>query len=240
VSGARADNAAQAHVRGSFVARMDCDDISLPERFAAQLRAMQRDHLDICGSQGRFCGGRDEPVWFPERHEAIVHELVFRAAMMHSSEFVRAEVRRAAPLDETTFADDYEWQTRMILKHRFGNASEELVHYRIHPDQWSRRPRTDADWTRARFRYFFALFPDARLDDFQALHHVIRKTPIGSEAMLDRAGQWLARLSSPPCTQLRRRMAERWAASCEGAAIPQAKMAAIRDRYGEQIAAAVS
>jgi hypothetical protein len=77
VSGAPADNAAQAHVRGSFVARMDCDDISLPERFAAQLRAMQRDHLDICGSQRRFCGGRDEPVWFPERHEAIVHELVF-------------------------------------------------------------------------------------------------------------------------------------------------------------------
>jgi hypothetical protein len=79
--------------------------------------------------------------------------------------------RSGAPLDETTFADDYEWQ---------------------------------------------------------------------SEVMLDPAGQWLARLSSPPCARLRRRMAERWAASCEGAAIPQAKMAAIRDRYGEQIAAAVS
>ena len=43
-------NTGMSEARGQFIARMDGDDVCLPERFALQLSAMQNLNLDICGS----------------------------------------------------------------------------------------------------------------------------------------------------------------------------------------------
>src|SRR5664280_1259769 len=46
-----AANAGIALARGHFIARMDSDDIALPERLATQLAWMDRTGVEVCGSQ---------------------------------------------------------------------------------------------------------------------------------------------------------------------------------------------
>ena len=230
LSGARADNAATRLARGAFIARMDQDDVAAPERLAVQLALMEAQGLDVCGSQAVYFGDRDDPIWFPEGHDAILSELVFRPAMVHAAQTTRADARRAAPLDETTVAEDYEWQTRMAGRLGFGNARETLVRYRRHPAQGSQVRRTAMlrDWSRFRFRYFFERFPEARLQDFRAVNLVAARGAIGSADALARAGAWLARLAEPPDPRLKARMARRWASACEQASVAPDAVAAIR------------
>ncbi len=224
LSGARADNAAQRLARGKFIARMDQDDVAETQRLAVQLALMEAEGLDVCGSQAICCGDRDDPLWFPQAHDAVLAELIFRPAMVHASQTTRAAVRRAAPLDATVVAEDYEWQTRMAARVRFGNAAETLVRYRIHAAQGSqvRRAAMLADWSRFRFRYFFERFPEARLEDFRAVNMVATRSPIGSAETLARAGVWLARLAGLPDERLKARMSRRWADACERATAPDA------------------
>jgi glycosyltransferase involved in cell wall biosynthesis len=224
LSGARADNAAQSLARGEFIARMDQDDVAEPQRLAVQLPLMEAERLDVCGSQAICCGDRDDPLWFPEHHDAVLAELIFRPAMVHASQTMRAAVRRAAPLDETVVAEDYEWQTRMAGRLRFGNAAQTLVRYRIHAAQGSqvRRAAMLADWSRFRFRYFFERFPEARLEDFRAVNLVATRSPIGSAETLERAGAWLARLAALPDKRLKARMGRRWADACERSRVAEA------------------
>ncbi len=232
-SGARADNVGQQEARGAFIARMDQDDVAEPERLAVQLALMEADGLDVCGSQAVYCGDRDAAIWFPETHAAIQRELVFRPAMVHASQTTRAALRRAMPLDETTPAEDYEWQTRVVWQARFGNAPQVLVRYRIHAAQGSqvRRERMLRDWSRFRFRYFFRLYPDARLEDFQAVQAVAARGAIGEPAQLERAGRWLVRLADLPDQRLRARMAKRWRQTCDQASVEASALARLRARY---------
>jgi glycosyltransferase involved in cell wall biosynthesis len=237
VSGARADNVGQLQARGEFIARMDQDDVALPERLTVQLALMAEQGLDVCGGQARYCGDRDEPIWFPETHAAIERELIFRPAMIHAAQTTRARVRRAQPLDETTPGEDYEWQTRMAPQVRFGNAAEVVVLYRVHAGQGSqvRRARMLRDWGRFRFRYFFGLYPEARLDDFQAVNMVAVHGPIPRAQTLERAGQWLARFADLPDARLKRRMRQRWDEACALAEVAAGALGPIRDRYAEAI-----
>jgi glycosyltransferase involved in cell wall biosynthesis len=237
-SGARADNAAVEVARGDFIARMDHDDVAAPERLAKQLALMESEGLDVCGSQAIYFGDRDEPIWVPEQHDAVLSELVFRRAMVHSSQTARAEIRRAAPLDETVVADDYEWQTRVAARVKFGASTDVLVRYRIHAAQASQARRTaiQHDLSRFRFRYFFGRFPEAKLEDFRSVNLVAVRAPIASADALERAGRWLARLAAFPDPRLKARMSRRWAQACDQATVGDAREA-IRKRYEDAICA---
>ena len=237
LSGARADNAAVGQARGAFIARMDQDDIAAPDRLAVQVALMEAERLDVCGAQAVCCGDRDDPIWFPERHEGVLAELLFRPAMVHASQTVRGAVRRTAPLDETTVAEDYEWQTRVAGRLRFGNARQTLVSYRIHAAQGSqvRRARMLREWSRFRFRYFFERFPEAQLEDFRAVNLVAARGAIDSAEALTCAGGWLARLATPDDPRLKARMARRWTETCAIATVEPDLQARIRARCLEAI-----
>jgi glycosyltransferase involved in cell wall biosynthesis len=240
LSGARADNLGRAEARGRYIARMDCDDIALPCRVSATLQALTGQDLDVCGGQAAYCGARREPVWYPQSQTAIRHELVFRPAIAHTAQLARAEVRRAAPLDETTSADDYEWLTRTALNLRLGNAAADVLRIRVHPGQSSqvRRQRMLQDWMRLRFSYFFRLFPEATSEDFRAVNRIAGHVPIETADALELAGRWMARLADLPDPRLKRRMGERWAAACALATVPPGALAAIQARYVVAIGAA--
>jgi glycosyltransferase involved in cell wall biosynthesis len=237
-SGARADNRGMQIASGAYVARMDADDIALPDRLALQLEAIQRRDLDVCGGQGEFIGGKTGPFWFPEHQDAIRHELLFRFAMPHSGLLARIVVRRDHPLDETVAADDYDWYTRNIFDLRFGNVPQTVIKVRMHAEQSSSTigARMKRDWMRFRFRYFFRLFPAASLTDFQALNCVAENQPMSNLDELKLAGRWLARLSRPEDEKLRARMGERWRQACLQALAEEAQIAPLRVHYATQIA----
>lgn len=212
----RAQNVGLAAARGEFIARLDHDDIALPERFAVQLDWMRRTGVDVCGSCVKKIGAEDRLGWFPEGHQAIRHELLFRCALIDTSVLLRAAVLKAHPYNEQASFDDYELWTRLALRYRMGNVPQVLVKYRSHTQQTHllQSAAIRADLTKFRQPYFHALFPDATGEDYAALARVAEKESFADLADLERAGTWLVRLARTPDSFLRQRMAERWQAAC--------------------------
>src|SRR5207237_10779826 len=88
---ARSLNTAIAMARGELIARMDADDICLPQRFSFQLEWMRQANVDICGSYAEVFGTTRGRVWVPVNHAAICHEMLFRGAFLHPTVILHTE-----------------------------------------------------------------------------------------------------------------------------------------------------
>lgn len=213
---ARTMNAGVVLAQGDFIARMDHDDIALPERLATQLAWMQHHDLDICGSCAKQFGDDDRILWFPETHQAICSELLLRCAMLYPTAICRAAVLKEHPHDEQSTWDDYELWTRLALRCRMGNVPQVLLKYRIHTQQSSRvqAEAINADRARFRRRYFHASFPDATSDDYNAVARIADKEPFPCLTSLELAGTWLLRLAETSDRFSRRAMSQYWLKAC--------------------------
>jgi glycosyltransferase involved in cell wall biosynthesis len=211
-----AANAAIHQAQGALIARMDADDIALPERLSIQLAWMNRNRVDICGACARRFNEGDNLWWFPESCEAIRHELLFRCALLQPTVMIRAEVAKSHLYDEGCSFEDYELWTRLALKYRMNNIPQVLLKYRAHPAQSHTMEDLahQADVMKFRRRYFFEMFPQSTPDDYAALSCLVERTAFSSAAELKLAGIWLVRLADIPDAFLHRKMAERWFAAC--------------------------
>jgi len=129
--------------RGTYVIRMDSDDISLPHRFETQLNYME-DHPDIgvVGSWVRCFGDQtDDYVWeFPLQHHEIRANQIFNPKIHHSSIIMRKSLLDRYHLrynPRFTRSLDYEFYVRHADKLTFANLNEVLLLYRRHPEQIS-------------------------------------------------------------------------------------------------------
>jgi len=214
---AKAGNACVMAARGRWLARMDADDLALPERLASQLAWLQQSNVVVGGCAYVKQFGQDERLlWFPETHHAIQHELLFRVGLLHATMMLPTALAQANLYQEQSAFDDYEWQTRLVRTCRFGNLPQILLKRRSHPTQVSVARDADFQAERRAYRqpYFFQLFPEATPRDYAALMCASDRTACSSLAELQLAGQWLVHLAKRQERQLRQRMAERWQATC--------------------------
>ena len=202
--------------RGQWVARMDQDDIALPDRLAVQLEWAAGNGLDVCGGQAERFGARDGMLTFPDCHEAIAREMLFRCAVLYPTALVRTSLlKENGGITDCTF-DDYELFTRLALCGRLGNVPSVLLRYRKHEEQTSRQRKKEMrkDFQRFRFRYFYRLHPRTPLADYFPLALVSDETPLRSLPDLERAGRWLAELADSPDGNVRCWMGRRWRRAC--------------------------
>ncbi len=139
-------NKGLAECRGEYIARMDSDDISRPERFAKQL-AFLESHPDVavvtCGVR-TFCGDKtiSECGWSNVEPERIKKDLFFSCALAHPTVMMRRKVINSlggyAP--EYNGLEDYELWCRVIEKHKIASVCEVLFEYRVHEGQVSKKP----------------------------------------------------------------------------------------------------
>ncbi|MBS1732379.1 MAG: glycosyltransferase [Bacteroidetes bacterium] len=131
----RSLNKAIRQARGEFIARMDADDISFPDRFHEQVNFLKgHPAVALCGCQVFKTSKPGEG--FPLDHEKI------KALALASKPLAHPTVmwRRQAFIDNDLFynesfryAQDYELWSRALMKIKAANLPEHLFTYREHP-----------------------------------------------------------------------------------------------------------
>jgi len=133
-------NAGLHAARGELIARMDADDICLPERFDQQIRFLdQHPECVALGSRVMLVDPYGSPLWEVEvktEHEQIEADLLRGNgwAMFHPT----ALIRRQAMLDIGGYRPEYQWSEdidlflRLAEVGRLANLPQTLLWYRQH------------------------------------------------------------------------------------------------------------
>jgi glycosyltransferase involved in cell wall biosynthesis len=190
-----------ALARGRYVARMDHDDVSLPQRFARQVAFLEA-HPDvaICGTWVRmFCGGwrRDRKLEAGSARIRVLF-LLFNV-LSHPSVMIRRDVleRHALRYDESfESAEDYDLWTRTSWASKLANVPQVLLLHRVHPAQISQRgkPRQLDEAAFVRDRELERLGVRFAPDE-AAFHRALYARDLTpNEAWLAPAERWLTRI----------------------------------------------
>ena len=128
-----------------LVARMDTDDIAVPDRFEKQLKVFENDDIDICSSWvSEFDNDENEIVSYrklPEHHNEIVNFAKKRNPLNHPAVmYKKTVVEKAGGYKKMMWFEDYYLWARMILNGaKFYNIQETLVKMRAGYGQLERR-----------------------------------------------------------------------------------------------------
>ena len=131
--------------RYELVARMDTDDISLPDRFATQLEIFKMHNIDICSAWvGEFHDSQSNIVSYrkvPKTHEEIICFAKKRNPMNHPAVmYKKSKVLEAGGYKTMTGFEDYYLWARMILSGaKFYNIQKPLVNMQTGESQLQRR-----------------------------------------------------------------------------------------------------
>ncbi len=122
--------------KGKYIARMDGDDISLPERFQTQIDFLEsHPDIDLC-SCGLQMFGTENTIWVRESDpEAVKITMMFYSPVLHATSVWRKDSFEKHQLyyDQETFpAEDYDLWSRAIFYCRLVNIPQVLYKYRIH------------------------------------------------------------------------------------------------------------
>lgn len=122
--------------KGQYIARMDADDISLPERFAKQVAFMEKNpNIGVCGSWVEVFGeNRKTTTWkLPVNNDELKTRLLFSVPVAHPSVIIRKKVIDEYDLrynDNYKDAEDYKFWLDFSKHTEFANLPIVLFCYR--------------------------------------------------------------------------------------------------------------
>ena len=125
--------------RAEYIARMDADDIALPDRLEKQLEAFEANkNLGVLGTQialmDETCSFEVDQHHYPQSHSEIIWRMLFENTFAHPTIMVRKKVFTQAYREEYKHAEDYDLWTRLTGDAIFGNLSQKLLLYRRHSE----------------------------------------------------------------------------------------------------------
>lgn len=126
--------------RGEWIARMDADDISLPQRVERQLQWLELSGADICGSWIKLFGTVDRRVIkHPQTDAAIKMKMIFCCPFAHPTVIMKTELIKQLRYRKTwETCEDYDlWERATRAGWRMTNVPEILLLYRQHKTQIS-------------------------------------------------------------------------------------------------------
>lgn len=120
---------------GEYVARMDADDIMMPERIQSQLHYLsQHEDIDICGCSCELFNNNERYgyQYFWLNPDSIKAELLFNTPIAHPTFFARRKAITQYRYDSKyKFCEDYELLSRFLLDgHKGANLPGALLRYR--------------------------------------------------------------------------------------------------------------
>jgi glycosyltransferase involved in cell wall biosynthesis len=232
---ARALNLGLDHARGEWIARMDADDISLPDRLSRQLDFLEK-HPDVglCGGRITYFGfytGRFHDL--PLSYEDVRSSALFDNPFTHPTVMMRRDLfERYGLRYDPDFcpADDYELWVRAMNHFPVMNMDRVVLRYRTHKGSLTSMEWTDMDAHSYRIaaRELQAVGLDVDQDTVRFHRNIGR---IGNREIreikdLRRAEQWLQRILAAndqtkyyPPEALRRAVGDIWYRVCYHARI---------------------
>lgn len=124
--------------RGRYIARMDADDISLPDRLERQVLFMdQHPEIGISGGWVRLFGGGEIPYTcrVPGDSREVAAYMLFENSLWHVTAIMRREAMETACLKYDPLfsrSEDYDLWTRAGQHYRLANLERVLVKVRRH------------------------------------------------------------------------------------------------------------
>lgn len=134
--------------RGKYIVRMDCDDISIPERLAIQVDYMDKNpDVGVCGSWFKVFYGNNKMTagWrmgvMPTDDQEIKATLLFQCPLAHPSTCLNRELlnKFALRYDASYIhAEDYQFWVECGNYFKLANVSKPLILYRLNNTSVSR------------------------------------------------------------------------------------------------------
>lgn len=123
--------------RGKFIARMDSDDFSHPERLKAQVELLERQDADVCGCHFKLISASNKLLSAfiaPINQEAIACTLLTVPPFAHGAVMFRADFLKKHKLQYTDVAaeDHLLWTQLWVKTANFVTVDEFLFDYRVH------------------------------------------------------------------------------------------------------------
>ena len=119
--------------KGTYIARMDADDIALPDRFKIQVKFLDENpEYSIVGSNIKVFGNYSDVCKYPQNPKYF--DFLRGCCMAHPSVMLRREDFDKYNLRYRTdiLCEDYELWSRAIRVLKFHNIPKVLLKYRIH------------------------------------------------------------------------------------------------------------
>lgn len=170
------------HCSGEYVARMDADDISVPERLEHQTRFL-REHpeVDLLGGYiAEFSGNPNNILAqreVPTDHESITEMARFRSPFNHATVVMRTEkVLSAGNYRIVNYMEDWDLCSRMLLKGAItANLPKVLLKVRAGEDMYRRRGGTG--YTKAEFNRQMEFLRRGFIMPWQFFRNIIVRVP---------------------------------------------------------------
>lgn len=163
--------------RGEWIARMDQDDIALPQRLERQLEWIGSSGADIAGSWVQRFGTSDKrTVRLHQTDEAIKTEMLFCSPFAHPAVMMRRALVSQLRYDSAyEKAEDYDlWERAAEAGWKMTNIPEVLLMYRVHAAQISTRTANqqqvvEQEIRRRYWKFFFQFIEQSQKEIDKAL-----------------------------------------------------------------------
>jgi len=184
---------------GEYVARMDCDDISVKTRLEKQLAFMDaHGEVGICGAWIKMFGAARQTNRYFTADQELKARLLFNTCFAHPSVIIRKKIFMEAGLKfkkEFDPGDDYYLWTEAAEITKFANLPEILLYYRMHPANISKlksdKQKIGASNARLNMLKKLGIIPT---DEELEIHASLKAGRIEGGAFLERSEQWLNKL----------------------------------------------
>lgn len=124
--------------KGKYIARMDQDDISLPNRIEKQVDFLENNsEIGLVGTAFQIIGDEKYHAYYSD-HDHIKLAFVFYNSISHPTVMLRSEICKEHSLfyhKEYIHAEDYKMWIDFVLKTKIANIPEVLIKYRKHDTQ---------------------------------------------------------------------------------------------------------
>ncbi len=168
-------NAGMDMARGKYIARMDSDDISLPNRLEVQVKYMEKHpDIDLCSCGMKMFGAKDD-VWIRDADpEKVKVTALFFSPVLHASSIWKKESFDKHGLrfrQEMVPAEDYDMWCRALSKGlKLINIPNCLYLYRIRPDQATQNTqKTSAKEYEVKKDFLKNIFPSAHEEEIESI-----------------------------------------------------------------------